>query len=96
MPMARVDCAWAAPQAQTLTPRPVAASHRLHTPDPSTGGPDAACSLSDAAAWSLGRIMGLARGQSKRYGRSSIRGNQMNLGGPSAAGLTNGVRAVFF
>ena len=48
--MARVDCAWAAPQAHTLTPRPVAASHRLHTPDPSTGGPDAAFSLSDAAA----------------------------------------------
>ena len=45
---------------------------------------------------SLGRIMGLAWGQGKRYGRSSIRGNQMNLGGPSAPGLTNGLRAVFF
>ena len=31
------------------------------------------------------RVGGLARRESKRYGRSSIRGNQMNPGGPSAA-----------
>ena len=40
--MARVDCAWAAPQEYLLNPRPVAASHRLHTPDSSTGGLGAA------------------------------------------------------
>src|SRR4029077_21039730 len=34
----------------------------------------------------LGRVMGLAGRQCKRYGRSSIRGNHMNLGGPSGAG----------
>ncbi len=50
MPMAQVDCAWAAPQAHTLTPRPVAASHRLHTPDPSTGGLGAAFARRVAAA----------------------------------------------
>ncbi len=33
--MARVDCAWAAPQEHTFTPWPVTASHRLHTLDPS-------------------------------------------------------------
>ena len=30
-------------------------------------------------------IMGLAWGKRERYGRSSIRGNHMNLGGPAAA-----------
>src|SRR5712691_3373705 len=44
----------------------------------------------------LGRIVGLARRQGKRYGRSSIRGNHMNLGSPSAAGFANGLGAVFF
>ena len=44
----------------------------------------------------FGRVVGLARGQRKGYGRSSIRGNHMNLGGPSAAGLADGLRAVFF
>ncbi len=34
---------------------------------------------------SLRRVMGIARRESEGYGRSSIRGNQMNLGGPSAA-----------
>ena len=40
--------------------------------------------------------MRLARGEGERYGRSSIRGNHMNLGGPSAAGLADGLGAVFF
>jgi len=44
----------------------------------------------------LGRVVGLAWGQGKRYGRSSIRGNHMNLGGPSPAGLADGLGAVFF
>lgn len=39
-------------------------------------------------------IVGLAWGQGKREGRSSIRSNRMNRGRPSAPGLTNGVRAV--
>jgi len=38
----------------------------------------------------------LAGRQRKRYGRASIRGNHMNLGGPSAARLANGLRTVFF
>ena len=41
------------------------------------------------------RVGGLARRERKRYGRSSIRGNQMNLGGPAAAGLSDGLRSVF-
>ena len=45
---------------------------------------------------SLRGIVGLARRQGKRQGRSSIRGNQMNLGGPPAAGSTQGLRTVFF
>ena len=45
---------------------------------------------------SLGRVASLARRQRKRYGRSSIRGNHMNLGGPAAAGLADRLRAVFF
>ena len=44
----------------------------------------------------LGRIVGLAGRQCKRYGRSSIRGNHMNLGGPSSTGFANGLGAVFF
>ncbi len=35
-------------------------------------------------------------GQGKRYGRASIRGNHMNLGGPSAPGFADGLWAVFF
>jgi hypothetical protein len=42
------------------------------------------------------RIRGLAGGEGKGYSRSSIRGNQMNLGGPSAAGFADGLRSVFF
>jgi hypothetical protein len=44
----------------------------------------------------LGCVVGLAGRQRKRYGRSSIRGNHMNLGGPSCAGLADGLGAVFF
>jgi len=51
MPRARVDCVWAAPQAHTLTPRPVAALPRLHMHDPSTGGPGAAFARRGAAAY---------------------------------------------
>ena len=42
------------------------------------------------------RIVIIARRQRECYGRSSIRGNHMNLGVPSAAGLANGLRSVFF
>ena len=45
---------------------------------------------------SLGGVVRLPGREGKRYGRSSIRGNQMNLGVPSAAGLADGLRAVFF
>ena len=44
---------------------------------------------------SPGRIMGLSGGQRERHRRSGIRSNQMNLGGPSPAGLADGLRAVF-
>jgi hypothetical protein len=44
----------------------------------------------------LGGIVGLARGEGKRSSRSSIRGNQMTLGGPSAASPAHGLRAGFF
>src|SRR4249919_7386 len=44
----------------------------------------------------LGSVVRLSGRQAKRYGRSSIRGNHMNLGGPSAAGLADRLRAVFF
>ena len=44
----------------------------------------------------LGRIVRLAGREREGDGGSSIRGNQMNLGCPSAAGLSNGLRAVFF
>ena len=40
--------------------------------------------------------MGIARRQRKGYGRSSIRGNQMNLGVPSATRFSDGLRSVFF
>ena len=46
-----------------------------------------------AAFW---RVVCLTRRQRKRYGRSSIRGNHMNLGCPSASGLADGLGAVFF
>jgi len=45
---------------------------------------------------SFGRIMGLTGRERERYGRSIIRGNHMNLGGPSSTGLADGLRAVFF
>src|ERR1700761_2164512 len=38
----------------------------------------------------------MAGRQGEGYGRSSIRGNQMNLGVPSAARLADGLRSVFF
>ncbi len=38
---------------------------------------------------SFWRIASLAGGQRERYGCSSIRGNHMNLGGPSATGFSN-------
>ena len=44
----------------------------------------------------LGRIVCLAWREREGDGGSSIRGNQMNLGCPSAAGLSNGLRTVFF
>src|ERR1035437_5296305 len=42
------------------------------------------------------RVGGLAGRERETYRRSSIRGNQMNLGGPSAAGFSDGLGAVFF
>ena len=45
---------------------------------------------------SLRGIVGLTGRQGKRYGRSSIRGNQMNLGIPSASRFADGLRSVFF
>ena len=44
----------------------------------------------------LGPIVGLSGRKGERYGRSSIRGNHMNLGGPSAARLSDGLGTVFF
>ena len=41
------------------------------------------------------RVGGLARRESKGYGGSSIRGHQMHLGGPSAAGFSDGLGSVF-
>jgi hypothetical protein len=43
----------------------------------------------------LGRVVRLPRRQGERYGRSSIRGNHMNLGGPSAARSPDGLWTVF-
>src|ERR1700676_1328926 len=45
---------------------------------------------------SFDRIGSLACGEREGYGRSSIRGNHMNLGGPSAARFSDGLGAVFF
>ena len=39
--------------------------------------------------------MRLTGRQAERHGRSSIRGNHMNLGVPSASGLADGLPAVF-
>ena len=41
-------------------------------------------------------VMGLAGGEGESYCRSSICGNQMNLGAPSSTRLADGLRAVFF
>jgi len=41
-------------------------------------------------------VVGLPGRQRERYGRASIRGNPMNLGGPTASGLADGLRTVFF
>jgi hypothetical protein len=43
--------------------------------------------------WSVVRV---ARGQSERYGRSSICGNHMHLGVPSATAFADGLWSVFF
>ena len=43
----------------------------------------------------FGRIVRVAGRQGKGYGRSSIRGNQMNLGVPSAPRLADGLGAIF-
>ena len=40
-------------------------------------------------------VVGLPRGQRQGYGRSSIRGNPMNFGGPTTAGLANRLESVF-
>jgi hypothetical protein len=45
-----------------------------------------------ASFWSIVRV---ARRQSERYGRSSIRGNHMHLGVPSAAAFADGLWSVF-
>ncbi len=42
------------------------------------------------------RVVGLAGGKRKGYGRSSIRGSQMNLGVPASTRLADGLRSVFF
>ena len=44
----------------------------------------------------FGRIVRLAGRQRERYGRSSIRGNHMNLGVPPTSGFADGLWAVFF
>ncbi len=41
------------------------------------------------------RIVVVTKRKSKTYGRSSIRGNHMNLGIPSAPGFVDGLRSVF-
>ena len=41
-------------------------------------------------------VVRLAGRERKRYRRPSIRGNQMNLGGPSTAGFADRLRTVFF
>ena len=62
MPMVRVDSAWVAPPAHTLNLRPLAASHRLHTPDPSTGGSGTGGDRSVAVAVAPRVHRGLGRG----------------------------------
>ncbi len=47
-------------------------------------------------ATSFRSVMGLARGKAEGYGRPSICGNHMNLGGPTASGFADGLWAVFF
>ena len=42
------------------------------------------------------RIVRVSRGERERQSRSSIRGNHMNFGGPSASRLADGLRSVFF
>src|SRR5690606_21349855 len=42
------------------------------------------------------RVVRLTRREAERHGRSSIRGNHMILGVPSASGLSDGLWAVFF
>ena len=42
------------------------------------------------------RVVGLSGREGERYGCSSIRGNHMNLGGPTATGLADGLGSVFF
>ena len=41
-------------------------------------------------------VVGLSRREREGDGRSSIRGNHMNLGGPTAARLADGLGTVFF
>src|SRR5258708_15732513 len=41
-------------------------------------------------------ILSIAGRERKGYCRSSIRGNQMNLGSPSASGFADGLGSVFF
>src|SRR5271157_641348 len=53
-------------------------------------GSDAAQQLA-----ALDCVRSLAWGERKGYGRSRICGNHMNLGGPSAARLADGLRSVF-
>src|SRR5208282_6714446 len=42
------------------------------------------------------RIMRVSRRKGEDYGRSSIRGNHMNFGVPSAAGFADSLGAIFF
>ena len=71
---------------------PVGGSHSPRMPGPLTGtgsGP-----VIQGALAISGRIVGLSRREAERHGCSSIRGNHMNLGGPTATGLADG--SVFF
>jgi hypothetical protein len=63
--------------------------------DPST----AACmvlALNPGGVRALWCVVGVAWRKRKSHGRSSIRGNHMNLGGPSAAAFADRLRSVFF
>ncbi len=44
----------------------------------------------------FGCVVRLPRREAERHGRSSIRGNHMNLGVPSPSGFSDGLRTVFF